>query len=70
MQKFSKRHSALSVRAFAEEGYFAETLVNFVALFGWSHKLGDDHLNLSDLIKHVGPRHEPSLSWNYQIDVR
>ena len=52
-QKFSKRNSALGIRAFEEEGIFAEALINYVALFGWSHRLGDDFLSLDDLIKNV-----------------
>ena len=51
--KFSKRDGSLNIRSFRDEGYFAEALVNFAALFGWSHKLGDDFLNLEDLVKNV-----------------
>lgn len=53
-QKFSKRDSTLNIRSFEKDGVFAEALVNYVALFGWSHRLGDDFLSLKDLIKHVG----------------
>ena len=38
--KLSKRHGTTSVGAFAEQGYLAEALVNFLALLGWSP--GDD----------------------------
>ena len=53
-QKFSKRDSALNIRSYEEDGIFAEALLNYVALFGWSHQLGDDFLNLNDLINAVG----------------
>lgn len=52
-QKLSKRDSALDIRSFREEGIFPEALVNYVALFGWSHRLGDDLLNLQDLVRNV-----------------
>ena len=52
-QKFSKRDSALDIRSFQKDGIFAEALVNYVALFGWSHRLGDDFLSLKDLVKNV-----------------
>ena len=34
--KLSKRHGATSVSAFAEEGYLAEAMVNYLTLLGWS----------------------------------
>ena len=34
--KLSKRHGATSVRAYADEGYLPEALLNFLALLGWS----------------------------------
>lgn len=52
-QKFSKRDSALDIRSFREDGIFPEALVNYVALYGWSHRLGDDFLSLQDLVKNV-----------------
>lgn len=52
-QKFSKRHSALAINSFRRDGIFSEALVNYVALFGWSHRLGDDQLSLQDLVQSV-----------------
>lgn len=54
-QKLSKRDSSLDIGSFAEEGFFPEAVVNYVALFGWSHRLGVDQLTLNDLVKHVCP---------------
>src|SRR5439155_11852216 len=34
--KLSKRHGATSVSQFAEEGFLAEAMVNYLALLGWS----------------------------------
>jgi glutamyl-tRNA synthetase len=39
-RKLSKRHGAITVEAFREEGYIPEAFVNFLALLGWSY---DDH---------------------------
>ena len=52
-QKLSKRNLALDINSFRQDGIFAEALVNYVALFGWSHRLGDDQLNLQDLVQNV-----------------
>lgn len=42
-RKLSKRHGATSVIQFREQGYLSETLLNFLALMGWSY---DDHTEL------------------------
>ena len=34
--KLSKRHGATSLRAYGDEGYLPEALLNFMALLGWS----------------------------------
>ena len=34
--KLSKRHGATSVRAYAEQGFLPEALLNFMALLGWA----------------------------------
>jgi glutamyl-tRNA synthetase len=39
-RKLSKRHGAVSVETFREDGYYAPALMNFLALLGWSY---DDH---------------------------
>jgi len=36
-KKLSKRHGAVSVDVFRDEGYLAATLMNFLALLGWSY---------------------------------
>jgi glutamyl-tRNA synthetase len=48
--KLSKRHGAVSVLEYKKEGILPETLVNYLALLGWSP--GDDRefLSLSELI--------------------
>jgi glutamyl-tRNA synthetase len=39
-RKLSKRHGAVKVEDFREQGYIPEAFVNFLALLGWSY---DDH---------------------------
>ncbi len=41
-EKLSKRHGAVSVMQYHEQGYLAEAMVNYLARLGWSH--GDDEL--------------------------
>jgi glutamyl-tRNA synthetase len=41
-ERLSKRHGAVSVMQYAEEGYLADALVNYLARLGWSH--GDAEL--------------------------
>ena len=36
-QRLSKRHGAVSVTQFREDGYLADALVNYLARLGWSH---------------------------------
>jgi glutamyl-tRNA synthetase len=41
-QRLSKRHGAVSVLQYRDEGYLPEALVNYLARLGWSH--GDDEI--------------------------
>ncbi|MDR0702483.1 MAG: glutamate--tRNA ligase [Azoarcus sp.] len=41
-KKLSKRHGAVSVMQYAEEGYLPDAVVNYLARLGWSH--GDEEL--------------------------
>ena len=41
-QKLSKRHGAVSVMQYDEDGYLPEAVVNYLARLGWSH--GDDEI--------------------------
>ena len=36
-EKLSKRHGAVSLYQYAEDGYLPETMLNFLARLGWSH---------------------------------
>ena len=41
-QKLSKRHGAVSVMQYPEEGYLKEAVLNYLARLGWSH--GDEEI--------------------------
>lgn len=41
-EKLSKRHGAVSVMQYEEDGYLPEALLNYLARLGWSH--GDDEI--------------------------
>jgi hypothetical protein len=41
-QKLSKRHGAVSVMQYDEDGYLPEAVLNYLARLGWSH--GDDEM--------------------------
>jgi glutamyl-tRNA synthetase len=41
-QKLSKRHGAVSVMQYNEDGYLPEAILNYLARLGWSH--GDDEI--------------------------
>ncbi len=41
-QKLSKRHGAVSVMQYAEEGYLPEAMINFLARLGWGY--GDEEV--------------------------
>jgi len=48
--KLSKRHGATSVQEFSDKGYLPETLVNYLALLGWSPGTDEEYWNLENLI--------------------
>jgi len=41
-EKLSKRHGAVSVMAYEQEGYLADAMINYLARLGWSH--GDEEI--------------------------
>jgi len=45
-QKLSKRHGAISVMQYEEQGYLPDAMVNFLARLGWGH--GDDEVFARD----------------------
>ncbi len=50
--KLSKRHGAATLAEYREEGYLPQTMVNFLALLGWSLDDRTELLSCQELIKH------------------
>lgn len=48
--RLSKRHGAVSVAQFHEQGYLPEALVNFLSLLSWSSESGEEILPMRRLI--------------------
>lgn len=49
--KLSKRHGDTSVKAFREQGYLPEAVINFLALLGWNPGTDKEIFSLQQLIK-------------------
>lgn len=70
-QKLSKRHGAVSVIQYDDDGYLPEAVLNYLARLGWSH--GDDEIfsreqfvawfNLDHLGKSAAQFDEAKLRW-------
>jgi nondiscriminating glutamyl-tRNA synthetase len=50
--KLSKRHGATSVSAYADEGFLAEAMLNYLALLGWSSSEGVEVFSRDYAIEH------------------
>lgn len=49
--KLSKRHGAISIREYMEQGFLPETLVNFMALLGWNPGTEREIFSMNSLIQ-------------------
>lgn len=49
--KLSKRHGATSVRQYAQQGFLPETLLNFLALLGWSRDADTTIMSRQEIIQ-------------------
>jgi glutamyl-tRNA synthetase len=49
-KKLSKRHGHTAIKAYRDEGYLAEALVNYLALLGWSPGDDDTIISLDEMI--------------------
>ncbi len=49
-KRLSKRHGATSVEEYQKQGFFAETMRNFLALLGWSDGSNRDIFRLAELV--------------------
>lgn len=63
-QKLSKRLEATNLSELRDKlGVFPETLMNFVALLGWSHKNRSDAMSMEELIRNVSH----SIDWRFYL---
>jgi glutamyl-tRNA synthetase len=51
-KRLSKRHHAVSVEEYASSGFLPQTVVNFLALLGWSPGENREIFTMEDLIQH------------------
>lgn len=49
-KKLSKRHGHTAIKAYRDEGYLADALVNYLALLGWSPGEDDTIISLDEMI--------------------
>ena len=49
-KKLSKRHGAIGVQEFRDEGYIPEALVNYLALLGWSYDEKTEIMTVDELV--------------------
>ncbi len=50
-QRLSKRHGAISVSSYRDDGFLPEAMVNYLARLGWSHK-DQEIFSVSELVEH------------------
>ena len=50
--KLSKRHGAVAITAYREEGYLPESMFNFLSLLGWAYDDKTEIFNCQELIKY------------------
>jgi glutamyl-tRNA synthetase len=76
--KLSKRHGAVSVMQYREDGYLAEALINYLVRLGWSH--GDqeifsrdemvEHFDIQDVNKSASAINPEKLVWLNQHYIK
>lgn len=70
-KRYSKRHGAVSVLQYRDDGYLPEALINYLVRLGWSH--GDQEIfsikemieafNIKDINKSPGQVNKDKLDW-------
>ena len=60
-ERLSKRHGAVNVMQYRDDGYLPEAMVNYLARLGWSH--GDEEIfSREQLVRVVRPRARVALA--------
>jgi glutamyl-tRNA synthetase len=66
-KRLSKRHGAVSVLNFKEEGYLPQALLNYLVRLGWSH--GDQEIfSIEDMIKDFNLAHVSRSACSFDYD--
>jgi glutamyl-tRNA synthetase len=66
-KRLSKRHGAVSVLSFREEGYLPEALLNYLVRLGWSH--GDQEIfSMEEMIKDFNLEHVSRSACSFDYD--
>ncbi len=66
-KRLSKRHGAVSVNQYREEGYLAEGLLNYLARLGWSH--GDQEIfSISEMTEHFNLESVQQSAATFDVD--
>ncbi len=66
-RKLSKRHGAVSVLEYEQEGYLPEALLNYLARLGWSH--GDQELfTIEEMIEYFDITNVNKSSASFDVD--
>ncbi len=66
-ERLSKRHGAVSVMQYAEDGFLPEALINYLARLGWSH--GDEEIfSIQQFIEWFDARHISKSAAQFDSD--
>ena len=66
-KRLSKRHGAVSVMSFREEGYLPQALLNYLVRLGWSH--GDQEIfSLAEMISDFNLQHVSRSACSFDYD--
>ncbi len=55
--KMSKRHGAVAVETYLEEGFLPEAIINYLALLGWNPGTDQEIFSLEELVKEFSLEH-------------
>lgn len=66
-KRLSKRHGAVSVMSFKEEGYLPQAVLNYLVRLGWSH--GDQEIfSIEDMVKDFNLEHVSRSACSFDYD--
>jgi glutamyl-tRNA synthetase len=66
--KLSKRHGAVSINEYREQGYLPDAMFNFLALLGWSLDDKTEIISREDMIKHFSLERISSTAAIFNIE--